>query len=100
MSLRSLLRVGSRAEPLLKSLSRPSGLRAVSNVSYPVQLASVTPQHEALYRESLEHPERFWGDLARSRLRWMKDFTTTMDCDMSGDRINWFLGGKINVSGV
>ena len=74
-------------------------LRRSSGVSYPLQLASVTPQHSALYRESLEEPERFWGDLARSRLRWMEDFTQTMDCDMSGDRLKWFLGGKINVSG-
>ena len=73
--------------------------RHSSKVTYPIQLASVSENHADLYRESVEQPERFWRDFAKSRLRWVKDFYQVMDCDMSGERINWFSGGRINVSG-
>lgn len=73
--------------------------RASSAVSYPLQLSSVSPNHAALYEESLKHPEAFWGDLARRRLHWFKDFDQVMDCDMKEGRISWFNGGKINASG-
>ena len=68
-------------------------------VSYPLQLSSVTENHAALYEESLKHPEQFWGDLARRRLRWIKEFDQVMDCDMSSGRFTWFNRGTINISG-
>ena len=68
-------------------------------VSYPVQLKHVAPSNAAWYEESLRDPRRFWGDLARQRLRWMEEFKTVMECDMNEGKIGWFLGGKINVSG-
>jgi acetyl-CoA synthetase len=43
----------------------------------------VSENHTALYEESLKHPEQFWGDLARRRLRWTKEFDQVMDCDMT-----------------
>ena len=70
-----------------------------SSVSYPLQLSYVTPDHAALYEESLKHPEQFWGDLAKRRLRWIKEFDQVMDCDMRSGQFKWFLGGVINVSG-
>ena len=73
--------------------------RASSKVTYPLQLSSVSADHASLYEESLQNPDRFWGDLARSRLTWFKDFDQVMDCDMEQGRISWFNGGKINVSG-
>ena len=93
MASRRILSARSAAVSLLRARLYSGG------VSYPIQMASVTEDHAALYKESLENPERFWGDLARTRLRWVKDFHQTMDCDMTGDKIRWFLGGKINVSG-
>ena len=70
-----------------------------SGVSYPLQLSSVGESHAALYEESLKQPERFWGDLASRRLRWIKPFDQVMDCDMSSGHFKWFLGGTLNVSG-
>ena len=74
--------------------------RAASSVTYPLQLSSVSAKHGAIYSESLAQPEKFWGDLARNRLRWFKEFDQVMDCDMRQGRISWFNGGKINVSGT
>lgn len=69
------------------------------SVSYPLQLASVSAEHQALYEESLSNPEGFWGDLARRRLKWFKEFDQVMDCDMDKGEFKWFIGGEINVSG-
>ena len=54
--------------------------------------------HEELHRFSVEQPERFWGELGRSRLEWSQEFQQTLDCDMTAGRFDWFLGGKLNVS--
>ena len=54
--------------------------------------------HEELHRFSVEQPDLFWGELARSRLVWSQDFQQTLDCDMRAGRFDWFLGGKLNVS--
>ena len=66
---------------------------------YPIQPGHVDGNHDELYAESINKPQQFWGDLAKRRLRWMKEFDTVMDCDMNKGNINWFLGGKLNVSG-
>ena len=81
------------------AFSTRQAFRSAGSVSYPLQLASVTENHGALYEESLNNPEAFWGDLARNRLRWFKEFDQVMDCDMNEGRLSWFNGGKINVSG-
>ena len=54
--------------------------------------------HEELWRFSVEQPDKFWGELARSRLSWSQDFHTSMDCDMKSGKFDWFLGGRLNVS--
>lgn len=64
------------------------------------QLSSVSPDHAAIYKESVENPQRFWGDLGRRRLKWFKLFDQVMDCDMDKGEFKWFIGGKINVSGI
>ena len=66
---------------------------------YPLQLSSVSANHAAEYEESLKHPEQFWGHLARTRLRWIKEFDQVMDCHMEKGSFKWFQGGVINVSG-
>ena len=71
----------------------------MTSVSYPLQLSSVSSNHAAVYEESIKHPEQFWGDLARRRLKWFKEFDQVMDCDMEKGEFSWFIGGVINVSG-
>jgi acetyl-CoA synthetase len=52
----------------------------------------------ALYRESIEQPEKFWAKQAE-RLSWIQPWTTVKNCSFDGDiRIRWFEGGKLNVS--
>ena len=68
-------------------------------MAVPIEPHFVNSNHDALYAESINNPERFWNTLAKQRLRWMKDYHTVMDCDMNTGKISWFLGGKLNVSG-
>lgn len=66
---------------------------------YP-NLRPVPLYYSQLYKESMENPERFWGSLARQSLNWIRNFDHVMDCDMEEGRIAWFLGGKLNVTGI
>ena len=99
----------SGAQPALQHLSRHfndfyfntefRNLYLSFGMAVPIEPHFVNSNHDALYAESINDPERFWGTLAKQRLRWMKDFHTVMDCDMNAGKISWFLGGKLNVSG-
>uniref|UniRef100_A0A9J7X7M7 Propionate--CoA ligase n=1 Tax=Cyprinus carpio carpio TaxID=630221 RepID=A0A9J7X7M7_CYPCA len=51
-----------------------------------------------LYELSVKDPETFWGSIAKERLAWTKPFDQVTDCDLSSGKINWFLGGQLNVS--
>ena len=64
-----------------------------------MELKHVSEDHAAWYRESLEHPDLFWGELTRARLRWSKEFDRVQDCDLTQGRLQWFIGGQLNVSG-
>lgn len=54
--------------------------------------------HEELHDFSISHSTQFWGTLARTRLKWFRDFKIISNCNMAEGKIAWFLGGKINVS--
>ena len=54
--------------------------------------------HEDLYRFSIQNPDAFWTEQARNTLLWSKDFTKTMDCDMTAARFRWFEDGQLNAS--
>ena len=50
--------------------------------------------------KDLFQPAEFWGRIARSELRWIKDFDTIMNCDMEKGEFKWFEGGVLNASGI
>jgi acetyl-CoA synthetase len=52
--------------------------------------------YEKLYNESVENPEKFWGDLAKEELHWFKPFDQVLD--WQPPFAQWFVGGKTNVS--
>ena len=55
--------------------------------------------YETLYRESIEHPDAFWGKAAQ-RLEWFKTPTTIKNVSYNLDdfRIKWFEDGELNAS--
>ncbi len=72
----------------------------ISAVKYPLELHHCDPRNAALYEESLSNRDQFWNDLAKRRIRWMKDFDKVREVDMNTGSIKWFLGGQLNVSGM
>ncbi len=55
-------------------------------------------EYERLYRWSIEDPEDFWAEMAQTNLVWFKKWDSVLDYDFGKPYINWFRGGKLNVS--
>ena len=55
-------------------------------------------EYQKLYKRSIEDPNGFWGELAQD-LEWFKKWDKVLDYNF-GDNlyINWFKGGKINLT--
>lgn len=52
-------------------------------------------QYEAMYRESIEDPEKFWANAAQD-LHWFKPWDKVLEWNLPWAK--WFVGGKINLS--
>ena len=52
-------------------------------------------QYRRMYRESIEHPDRFWASEARE-LVWRSPWKTVLD--WKAPFAKWFVGGKLNIS--
>ena len=52
-------------------------------------------EYEAMYRESIQKPEKFWAREA-GELRWQQKWTKVLEWKTPFAK--WFLGGKINVA--
>ncbi|TAJ24281.1 MAG: acetyl-coenzyme A synthetase, partial [Planctomycetota bacterium] len=55
-------------------------------------------EYDALWRESIDAPEAFWGRMARE-LPWMQPFGQVLDWS-NAPFARWFVGGKLNASAV
>lgn len=66
--------------------------------SIPLSLANMTSDDEyhKLYKQSVENPEKFWGEQARKELTWFKPFTKTLE--WKKPEYEWFVGGEINIT--
>ncbi|MEZ4629855.1 MAG: AMP-binding protein [Deinococcales bacterium] len=51
--------------------------------------------YKRLYRQSLDEPEVFWGDVAKE-LTWFEPWTQVLD--WQEPFVKWFVGGKTNIS--
>ncbi|KAK7504191.1 hypothetical protein BaRGS_00004495 [Batillaria attramentaria] len=78
----------------------PSLARCINTTTPFPEFGNMTDlrSHQDLYRFSLTDPQEFWCRLARTRLKWDKDFTTTFDSNLREGKIAWFLDGKLNAA--
>ena len=51
-----------------------------------------------MYARSVRDPDGFWGDLAGDFLQWDRRWDQVGDWDFNTARIDWFRGGRLNVS--
>ena len=54
--------------------------------------------YEAMYRQSVENPDQFWGDQAKQFLTWDKPWEMVSRTDIEQGQAAWFEGGKLNVA--
>ena len=51
--------------------------------------------YEKMYKESVEDPEKFWGDQAE-RITWFKKWDKVLEHDFANASHQWFMGAKLN----
>ena len=54
--------------------------------------------YEEMYRLSVDKPNAFWAENAAAFLDWHEPWDEVLVGDFTSDRIEWFKGGKLNVS--
>jgi acetyl-CoA synthetase len=54
-------------------------------------------EYQSKYKQSVENPEEFWGDIAES-FYWRKKWDKVLDYNFQEPNINWFVGGKLNIT--
>jgi acetyl-CoA synthetase len=55
-------------------------------------------EYDALYRESVEDPEGFWGRIAEETLDWDEPWTKVLEWDFKEPSVKWFLGARLNAA--
>jgi len=53
-------------------------------------------EYKNLYEQSINNPSKFFSNLAKEDLSWIKDFTSVHNEEFTNTK--WFEGGKINIS--
>ena len=54
-------------------------------------------EYEKMWKESIENPDRFWGNAA-SELLWFQKWFKVNEDDFKNAKLAWFLGGKTNIA--
>ena len=65
-------------------------------MSYPYQIKSLE-QYYSDYDKSVEDPEGFWSSVAENFL-WKKKWDRVLDWNFTEPKIEWFKGGKLNIT--
>ncbi|MEO5594490.1 MAG: acetate--CoA ligase [Chitinophagaceae bacterium] len=65
-------------------------------MAYPYQITSLQ-QYKADYKRSVEDPEGFWGAVAEN-FYWRKKWDKVLNWNFKEPKIEWFAGGKLNIT--
>jgi acetyl-CoA synthetase len=55
-------------------------------------------EYEEAYKKSIESPEDFWGEIAANNFEWRKPWRKVLNWNFSEPKIEWFVGGKLNIT--
>ncbi|KAG1062530.1 hypothetical protein G6F42_027401 [Rhizopus arrhizus] len=64
----------------------------------PVPYVDSMEKYKAMWTESIDKPDQFFGNLARELLSWSKPFETVRHGSFEQGDVAWFLEGELNVS--
>ena len=65
-------------------------------MAYPFQIKSVE-QYQIDYNKSVDDPDAFWGAIANN-FTWHKKWDKVLDWNFTQPNIEWFKGGKLNIT--
>lgn len=65
-------------------------------MDYPYQIKSFEEYQQA-YKKSIEDPEGFWASVADHFL-WKKKWDSVLEWNFKDPKIQWFIGGKLNIT--
>ncbi len=67
---------------------------------FAAQANITADQYQEMYQHSIDDPEGFWAEQAENYLSWSKPWDKVLDWSYMQDdlHIEWFKGGKLNVS--
>ena len=51
-----------------------------------------------VYRKSINHPEKFWEELAEENFVWRKKWDSVLEWDFEKPDVKWFQGAKLNIT--
>ena len=51
-----------------------------------------------VYRKSINHPEKFWEEIAEENFVWRKKWDSVLEWDFEKPDIKWFQGAKLNIT--
>lgn len=53
--------------------------------------------YQQTYKQSIENPEAFWAEVAEEFV-WRKKWNAVLQWDFHKPEVNWFIGGKLNIT--
>ena len=53
--------------------------------------------YKEAYQRSVEQPEEFWAEQANA-FKWQKKWDKVLEWDFRKPEVNWFIGGKLNIT--
>ena len=65
-------------------------------MSFPYKIKSFE-DYKNSYKKSVEYPEVFWGEIA-DNFAWKKKWDKVLDWNFNEPKIEWFKGGKLNIT--
>ena len=65
-------------------------------MSYSYQIKSIEAYRE-VYKKSIEDPEAFWAEIAEN-FTWRKKWDKVLNWNFTEPKIEWFAGGKLNIT--
>ncbi|GAA5795343.1 acetyl-coenzyme A synthetase [Helicostylum pulchrum] len=72
--------------------------RLLNGKGLPKPHVSSFEQYKEMWEESVNQPDKFFGNLARELLTWSKPFETVQSGSLTEGDVAWFLEGELNVS--
>ncbi|KAI8372842.1 acetyl-coenzyme A synthetase [Radiomyces spectabilis] len=78
--------------------THPVPERLLNSPECPTPHVDSLEKYKAMWTESVEQPEKFFGNLARELLIWSKPFTTVRHGSFEQGDVAWFLEGELNAS--